>query len=306
MSRHVPSATAITAGAMPRYWMWTIRRCTACHQNLPGHRDEGAGSIIVASKDRKGEAVSQFDKDHHPDLSDSWKSRSADPKRIKFNHALHLAAGLTLQKDGAKFNFGRLSPADRVRYGGADEKQTGEPIKLECAFMSSARSRRTHTERLHRVADTGPPLPSGLYMAPIVYENHCAALPLASVRRKTPRAVRPPRYLGPGDAERSQAALHERGGQGRPQSCFGRSFRHGQCPAGLCGKQSRLSRRQSTRRCFLPQSSSSARRWKTTLDVNRSCPREDEAVSSATTWRPGPAQSSTRALLRSSRSSGRS
>ena len=149
--------------------------CTACHQNLPGHRTDGAGSIIVASGERKGEAVSQFDKDHHPDLSDSWKSRSADPRRIKFNHALHLAAGLTLQKDGAKFNFGRLSPADRVRYGGADEKQTGEPIKLECASCHQPEPDDHTRSALHRVADTGAPLPSGLYMAPIVFENHCAA-----------------------------------------------------------------------------------------------------------------------------------
>jgi hypothetical protein len=160
--------------------------CTACHQNLPGHRDEGAGSIIVASKDRKGEAVSQFDKDHHPDLSDSWKSRSADPKRIKFNHTLHLAAGLSLQKDGAKFNFGRLSPADRARYGGADEKQAGEPIKLECASCHRPEADEHTRSALHRVADTGAPLPSGLYMAPIVYENHCAACHLLQFEEKRP------------------------------------------------------------------------------------------------------------------------
>jgi hypothetical protein len=149
--------------------------CTACHQNLPAHRDGDAGSIIVAKSDRKGEAVSRFDKASHPDLTDSWTLKSKDPKRIKFNHKLHLAPGLTLTGNKAKFVFGRLSAADRLRYGGADAKQTNEPIKLECASCHLPEPAERTRSADHRIADTGPPRPEGLYMAPIVYENHCAA-----------------------------------------------------------------------------------------------------------------------------------
>jgi hypothetical protein len=163
--------------------------CTACHQNLPGHRNEAAGSIIVARKERKGEGVSQFDEAHHPDLSDSWKQRSADHRRIKFNHALHVAAGLTLQKDGAKFVFGRLSSADRIRYGGAGEKQTGEPVKLECASCHQPEPAENPPATDHRVAETGPPRPEGRYMAPIVYENHCAACHSLQFDEKRPEQL---------------------------------------------------------------------------------------------------------------------
>jgi hypothetical protein len=164
--------------------------CTACHQNLPGHRTDAAQSVIVARGERKGEAVSEFHKDHHPDLSDSWKLKSAKPERIKFNHKRHLTPGMPLQedvgKDRAKFTYGDLSTADRIRYGGADEKQKGEPVKLECASCHQPEPDEHTWSTDHRVADTGAPLPSGLYMAPIVYENHCAACHTLQFEEKRP------------------------------------------------------------------------------------------------------------------------
>jgi predicted CXXCH cytochrome family protein len=150
--------------------------CTKCHQDLTNHRKtDAAGSIIVAGKGRKGENVSKFDQAHHPDLTDSWKARSSDPRRVKFNHALHLAAGLTLEKEGKPFTFGKLSPADRIRYAGDDEKKTDAPIKLECASCHQSDLDEHTRSKNPRVPDTGAPRTHGAYMLPIVYENHCAA-----------------------------------------------------------------------------------------------------------------------------------
>ena len=187
MSQHVPSATATTAGAMPRYWMWTIRPARRVIRICPTIETQAAGSIIVAGKERKGEAVSQFDDDHHPDLSDSWKSRSADPRRIKFNHALHLAAGLTLEKEGpSSLSAGFLRPtgfamAERMK------SKRGDTDQARVRFMSSARARRAHAKRRSIASRTRALLDlKASTWLPIVYENHCAACHPLQFEEKRP------------------------------------------------------------------------------------------------------------------------
>jgi hypothetical protein len=160
--------------------------CTACHQNLLNHRDKAVGSKIVARNERKGEGVSQFDKANHPDLTDSWKLRSADPGRIKFNHALHLIAGLNLENGGKAFTFDQLADSDQTRYGFGKKLPLSTPVKLECASCHQPEPAEHPRSADHRVADTGPPRPEGLYMSPIVYENHCAACHPLQFEEKRP------------------------------------------------------------------------------------------------------------------------
>jgi hypothetical protein len=173
--------------------------------------------------------------------------RSKDPKRIKFNHALHLAPGLTLEKDGAKFVFGRLSQADRIRYGGADEKRTGEPIKLECASCHSPEPAEQPRSADHRLADAGPPRPEGLYMAPIVYENHCAACHPLQFEEK-----RPEQFARHGVS--AQETLNDlkqlyMSEARETLNCFGSSFPRGRCLVNRRHERSRLSVRPWMRRC---------------------------------------------------------
>jgi hypothetical protein len=160
--------------------------CTACHQNLPDHRREAAHSVLVAGKARKGENVSQFNEDHHPDLTDSWRARSSGPNRIKFNHARHLAAGLTLLPRGNPFTFGHLAEPDRARYGWNAQQAITTPVKLECASCHQAEPPEQSASALRRASDASAPRPQGAYMFPIVYENHCAACHRLQFEEKRP------------------------------------------------------------------------------------------------------------------------
>ncbi len=143
--------------------------CTSCHKNLSDHRDPLAGPMAVAG------SVTRFDPERHPDLTASWTARSTDPRRIKFNHALHTAAGLTLEKGGTPLTFAQLGDSDRARYGWKDQEPLNRSVQLECASChesSAAESPRSTSPRSPR---TGEPRSPGAYMLPIVYEHHCAA-----------------------------------------------------------------------------------------------------------------------------------
>jgi hypothetical protein len=135
--------------------------CTTCHQNLAAHRDTRAGPLTVTG------SVTRFDRKHHPDLTASWAARSADSRRIKFNHALHLAAGLTLQAGGAPLTFAQLTEPERARHGWKDQQPLNSPVQLACASCHES-------EAVDR-AQSGEARTGGAYMLPIVYESHCAA-----------------------------------------------------------------------------------------------------------------------------------
>ncbi len=109
--------------------------CTACHHNLAEHRDQAGSPLKVAGN------VTHFDREHHPDFSGSSDSAydPADPEiRVKFNHALHLAAGLTLEQGGNTFTFAQLPALDRVRYGWKETNRQDLPVQLACASCHQA------------------------------------------------------------------------------------------------------------------------------------------------------------------------
>ena len=134
--------------------------CTGCHQSLPSHRTEDAGPLEVPA------LVTRFDQAHHPDLTAAWERRSRDPRRIKFNHALHLAAGLTLEPGGAPLTFDRLSPSDRARYGWKDQQPLNGPVRLACASCHETDAGESPRSADHRGANLGEPRAPGAYMLP--------------------------------------------------------------------------------------------------------------------------------------------
>jgi hypothetical protein len=142
--------------------------CTTCHKSLPAHRAGGASPLKVAP------TVTRFDLKNHPDLTAAWTRRASDPKRIKFNHALHLAAGLTLEKGGAPFTFEPLSAADRIRNGWKG-KQLSESVQLACASCHEQDAGESARSAGRQAAVGGEPRDRGASMLPISYERHCAA-----------------------------------------------------------------------------------------------------------------------------------
>jgi predicted CXXCH cytochrome family protein len=143
--------------------------CTTCHQSLTTHRYPGAAKLTVAG------SVTRFDREHHPDFTATWAARAVLPRRIKFNHALHLAAGLTLEPGAAGLTFARISASDRRRYGLKDQQSLNGPVQLACASCHETDATERAESLDRRAANTGEPRTHGAYMLPIVYENHCAA-----------------------------------------------------------------------------------------------------------------------------------
>jgi hypothetical protein len=100
--------------------------------------------------------VSRFDTENHPDFHIFKQEAREDPGRLSFNHALHLAPGLTLEKDGAPLTFSQLPEPDRARYQVTPGASLERPVQLSCASC----------HELER---------DGAYMKPMTYEQHCRA-----------------------------------------------------------------------------------------------------------------------------------
>jgi hypothetical protein len=160
--------------------------CTRCHSNLPAHFNPDEVALHCAPH------VRVFGRPpDHPTFP------TADPGRLKFNHALHMSAGLVPDRDGKPFGealtYGQL-PAE---YRDSHFKKTSaaDPVQMECV-----------TCHKRDPADAGPALPAtglgsarapGTYMLPIAYERDCKAChPLPydpqNADRKVPHGLQPP------------------------------------------------------------------------------------------------------------------
>ena len=249
--------------------------CTRCHQNLAAHHDSRAGPLTVAG------SVTSFDREHHPDLTASWAARSAGPRRIKFNHALHLAAGLTLEKDGARLTFAQLPASDRRRYGWNDRQLLNAPVQLACASCHES----AVTERVQSVdrrpASAGEPRNPGAYMLPIVYENHCAACHSLQFDSDLPEA-RARHGLKAQEVFTELKQFYTAAAAAPIPACCGSSSRRGRFPGRLSRAQASSSSRRSMRRSLPPPNSFSAPHSTKAFAGRRSCPRAAEAALSAT------------------------
>jgi predicted CXXCH cytochrome family protein len=156
--------------------------CTTCHQNLTSHRD---GPPVIPDIP---DSVTRFDEKSHPDLTAAWTARAKDARRIKFNHARHLAEGLPLEKGGKPWTFADLSEPDRARYGCKPGESLDRPIKLTCASCHETDPSELATSVDRRARSAGEPRSPGAYMRPIVYENHCAACHRLEFDAKLPDA----------------------------------------------------------------------------------------------------------------------
>jgi hypothetical protein len=144
------------------------RHCTVCHADLPGHSraDKRGGS---RSEAQFTASIDSFSVESHP----KFRSVAKDPGRLKFNHALHMTAGLTHAKDARQpFKASSLPAGFRAQY--AENVSDNELVQLDCSSC-------------HELDQTGAAAPQGLpaavnvargsgkYYRPVVYERHCQA-----------------------------------------------------------------------------------------------------------------------------------
>ena len=118
--------------------------CINCHGDLKNHTKGMAGEFA--------NRVVGFP-DGHPEFK-AIAAKTPDPGTIKFNHALHLTAGLNETKGGKPvLTFEQLDERAREKYGHANQKLT-DGVVLTCASCHQLDS-------------------SGTYYQPIKYENDC-------------------------------------------------------------------------------------------------------------------------------------
>jgi predicted CXXCH cytochrome family protein len=163
--------------------------CTRCHSNLEEHRSVTASALSppVAS------AVTHFDANpaHHPE----FRARSEkDPGQLRFNHALHMAKGFTLEKGGKAFTFAQIAEAERARYGWSRGLGLGAAVPpLECAscHQLDPDPGNTSVDRSVLLRSIIPPRNAGAYMLGVTYQSHCRACHPLEFDAKSPgRQVR--------------------------------------------------------------------------------------------------------------------
>jgi len=144
----------------------TDRDCTQCHNDLAGHH---------AKKPAFELTVSRFSAQGHPE----FRSIKNDPGKLKFNHELHLRAGMAPGTGGgALMTLGKIPEPLRKRYRDQQStKHDDAPVQLQCASCHQLDA-----------GDLGLPgtRSAGAYMLPIAYENHCQACHPLTIERKGP------------------------------------------------------------------------------------------------------------------------
>ncbi len=147
------------------------RRCTGCHESLKSEPGSKAPEVAVSVSRLDG------DRSHHPEFSLIAK-HEADPGKLKFNHAQHLAKGIPLLSDGKEkplWTFAQLGESDRRRYGWKPGTPLDAGVQLDCTHCHQADGEESVPDPKRAAATGLPPRTSGAYMMPITYENQCRA-----------------------------------------------------------------------------------------------------------------------------------
>jgi hypothetical protein len=138
------------------------RKCQSCHGDL---------SDVCATTSIRDD-VSAFTKVGHGDFASLNRPESSlnrpDPGRVKFDHRQHLLPGQVNKGERGGSTIGMLDETMRRRYlrAGQDDSSL---VQLDCASCHQLAGVPVGGDRLSADAELGR------YMAPISYEQHCAA-----------------------------------------------------------------------------------------------------------------------------------
>jgi hypothetical protein len=150
--------------------------CTQCHKNLGDHYNLRPAFQFD---------VTRFSTDAHPE----FRSIKVDPGKLKFNHRLHLTAGMALVTDGGPImTLAKIPEPFRARYQDQQAaKDDRAPVQLQCASchqldsgdfgVSNQQAKEFPFTLLGKRS-------AGAYMLPIAYENQCQACHPLTIERK--------------------------------------------------------------------------------------------------------------------------
>lgn len=132
--------------------------CTSCHRDLTSHALDTAK--LATQKPLANTAIRSF-VDGHPEFRSLTK---ADPGRLKFSHARHMALGQKLATNDKELpkKLSDLPEGFRPTYAAWAAADSGV-IQLQCASCHETG------------APEGAPPTAGDYMQPVNFERHCAA-----------------------------------------------------------------------------------------------------------------------------------
>jgi hypothetical protein len=140
-------------------------RCVGCHRNLPHNLKAGATTKLPN--------VTGFNDGSHPEFG-YVAGDAKDPRRIAFNHKLHLAGGLrNIADSSVPFTLADIPKDLREFYRKGDQGDQA-PVKLDCASCHRTDNEATTAAGLPKNA-VQPARTVGAYMLPIIFEQHCQA-----------------------------------------------------------------------------------------------------------------------------------
>jgi hypothetical protein len=160
--------------------------CTNCHGSLTAHLKQGETTKIHPT-------IQRFAKDEHPEFRPV--ANATDPGRLKFNHQLHMAPGIT-QAGGKLWTLSDIPEADRDRYRPklGDRSHDKEAVQLDCASchqMDGGDLSRNRDKTDIRYSPNPPARSAGAYMLPITYENQCRACHPLTLEPRDAKDVKP-------------------------------------------------------------------------------------------------------------------
>jgi nitrate/TMAO reductase-like tetraheme cytochrome c subunit len=149
--------------------------CTQCHADLGRHV---TGDLSFVKE------VSRFSKEGHPEFRHLFATAAA--QKLKFNHKLHMSAGMaTPEKGDPNFTLDRIPQPFRARYQAAPSSAR---VQLDCNSCHQLDGGGAN----FKASDHGlpsalfPERAAGAYMLPINYEAHCQACHALTFERKDP------------------------------------------------------------------------------------------------------------------------
>lgn len=165
-------------------------QCTTCHKNLD--------KAIAGSEPRFDKAITSF-ADNHPDFR---SAKGPDPGKLKFNHKYHMTKGIVLGAGSAgEFRVRQMQPGrQREALMARSKEQENAAVQLDCRDChqnesgqettlrppsgellesKEAFNKKYNADRENRGRwDSGELMSKrtdGAYLAPINFEQHCAA-----------------------------------------------------------------------------------------------------------------------------------
>ncbi len=144
----------------------TTRKCTQCHSNLNRVCGDSANLAVNAN-------IDQFSIESHATKSQTFRSLSSDPGRIKFSHAQHMNLGQVKSGHRGGFQLSMMTERSRGKYTGVGENEVVQLSCSNCHKLQTPAGEVAFEQLTNTTSATDIEL-SHSY-APIRFDEHCAA-----------------------------------------------------------------------------------------------------------------------------------